>query len=203
MIPWEPGWPARCSLPNHLTVSGAGSCTCAAHALRAASRPTAVLAPTPVLPSLLQGAVKTMVALAKADGKRGAAVTMLGKTVELAGHLVRCGLGCVPVAASSRGLAVVLGSCHALHLPTRCDLPAWPPADCGEGGAGDAGHADMRCNHHRWGSPAKLCHCAHPACAHYDGAPWMCSRSVKLCCRNQPSSQLLSMPLFSSLFCRP
>ena len=31
-----------------------------------------------------------MVALAKGEGKRGAAVTMLGKTVELAGHLVGC-----------------------------------------------------------------------------------------------------------------
>lgn len=36
----------------------------------------------------MQGAVKTMVTLAKSEGKRGAAVTMLGKTVELAGHLV-------------------------------------------------------------------------------------------------------------------
>lgn len=39
--------------------------------------------------SATQGAIQTMCTLAKNPEKRGAAITMLGKTVELAGHLVR------------------------------------------------------------------------------------------------------------------
>jgi hypothetical protein len=93
----------------------------------------------PLVLALLQGAIQTMCTLAKNPQKRGAAVTMLGKTVELAGHMVSGWGGwqlvgiaaasdfCVGVSQTLRWAANKLPAALAVACPP-VFLPARPPA---------------------------------------------------------------------------